>query len=114
MKSKGREGEDLAVKHLIKNDYKLKERNYRYKRGEVDIIAEKNEILCFIEVKLRNSNAFGDPETFVSEKQQELIIATAEHYIMERDWYKDIRFDIIAIKKKYQELELRHFEDAFY
>ncbi|WP_258103173.1 YraN family protein [Marinoscillum sp. MHG1-6] len=107
----GKYGEDRAVSHLEEKGFEILERNYRHGRGEIDIIGLwKNQLLVFFEVKLRKNNAFGEPETFVTENQQQHIINAAEEYIHGINWKKDIRFDIIAIK----ESELEHIEDAFY
>lgn len=112
---KGKYGEDLAVAWMQKQGYTIVARNYRYKRGEIDIIAKIADLLVFVEVKLRSSDSFGLPEESVSENQQNLIIHTAEQYIEEVDWEHDIRFDIVAIELKPQQSpQITYFEDAFY
>ena len=65
----GREGEDLAAQYLLKNGYQILERNYRYRKAEIDIIALKEETLAIVEVKSRTSSYFGSPESFVSQKK---------------------------------------------
>ncbi len=110
-KSKGKYGEDLAVSFLEKKGFEITERNYRYGRGEIDLIGIlENKLLVFVEVKLRKGNAYGEPETFVSNAQQKLIIKAAENYLFAINWKKDIRFDIISITRD----EILHIEDAFY
>ena len=110
-KNKGKYGEDLAVSYLRKKGFEIVERNYRFRKGEIDLITLlNNEVLVFIEVKLRKGDAYGDPETFVSRKQERLIIQAAEDYIFSINWQKDIRFDIISITGS----QLEHIEDAFY
>ncbi|MEQ8581811.1 MAG: YraN family protein [Marinoscillum sp.] len=110
-KNKGKYGEDLAVSYLRKKGFEIVERNYRFRKGEIDLITLlNNEVLVFIEVKLRKGDAYGDPETFVSRKQERLIIQAAEDYIFAINWQKDIRFDIISITGS----QLEHIEDAFY
>ena len=97
-KNKGKYGEDLAVSYLRKKGFEIVERNYRFRKGEIDLITLlNNEVLVFVEVKLRKGDAYGDPETFVSRKQERLIIQAAEDYIFAINWQKDIRFDIISI-----------------
>lgn len=109
--AKGKYGEDLAVSFLEEKGFEIIERNYRYKRGEIDIIAMfENVLLVFIEVKIRKNDDFGSPETFVSNKQQRLIISGAEDYVYAINWHKDIRFDIITITND----QIEHIEDAFY
>lgn len=108
----GSSGENLAAAHLEQMGYEIVERNYRYSRSEIDIIALKqNELLIFVEVKKRTNLAFGEPETFVSNDQKQRIMAAAESYIFAINWKKDIRFDIISID---QEDQLLHIKDAFY
>ncbi|MFY0607894.1 MAG: YraN family protein [Cyclobacteriaceae bacterium] len=110
-KTKGKYGEDLAVSFLEKKGFEIVERNYRHARGEIDLIGIlENKLLVFFEVKLRKGIAFGEPESFVSEAQQRLIIQVAEDYIYAINWQRDIRFDIISIIQD----EIVHLEDAFY
>lgn len=118
---KGAQGEDLAVTFLTKKGYEIVVRNYRYKRGEIDVIAKKvsddlkSKLLVFVEVKLRSYDAYGLPEETVSENQQNLIMTTAEYYIEEINWEYDIRFDIVAIQlRRGLPPLISHFEDVFY
>lgn len=111
-KELGQEGEQIAADYLAGKGYQIVRKNYRYKRAEVDIIAQLGNMLTFVEVKYRGSNAFGFPEEFVNEKKQELLQSAAENYVEERQWTGDIRFDIIAITRRGQ-LDVVHFEDAF-
>ena len=114
MKSKGKEGENLAVEYLLNHGYELLARNYRYKRGEVDVIVKKGKILCFVEVKLRSNVDFGHPEDFVSENQKSLIVAAADNFIYEINWHDDVRFDIVALSQNGAKVNIVHFKDAFY
>ena len=66
----GAEGENIALKHLEKNGYKILARNWKHQKEEIDIIAEKNNELAIIEVKTRRGNFFGEPEEFVSKTKQ--------------------------------------------
>ncbi len=110
-KTKGKIGEERAIKFLEENGFEIVEQNYRYQRAEVDIIALlNNDLLIFVEVKLRGNNVFGHPEEFVSETQQNLILNAAEDYIHAINWTGDVRFDIIAIDKN---KSIKHFVDAF-
>jgi putative endonuclease len=110
----GQAAEDLAAHHLKKQGFTIKARNYRYQRAEIDIIAQKSNLLLFVEVKARSNDQFGHPEAFVTPKQQLLVRAAAEHYIIAQDWNHPIRFDIIAIlQHNGNQSQLTHFEDAF-
>ncbi len=108
----GAEGEQLAVNFLINNGFEILDRNYRYKRAEVDIICRKEDFLVFVEVKFRKNNAFGEPEDFVNERKIELIQMASENYVDAINWNGNIRFDIISITKK-SIPEIEHLEDAF-
>ncbi|WP_242926120.1 YraN family protein [Pontibacter vulgaris] len=109
----GLNGESMAAAYLQEKGYTILSRNYRYKRAEIDIIAEKPGLLVFVEVKTRTSDKFGFPEEAVTMKKQELILAAAEEFILQKGWEQDIRFDIISITLS-NPPELHHIEDAFY
>ena len=104
-------GEQRAEEFLKGQGYKILNRNFRYGRHEIDIIARKGGILVFIEVKLRSSLKFGYPEEFVRPTQISSIRLAASRYLEETKWTNDIRFDIIGISASLG--ELTHFEDAF-
>ena len=104
----------MAVDYLETNGHQVLERNFRFKRSEIDVVSKLAELLCFTEVKYRSDDNFGEPEDFVSVNQQQKILEAASHFILEIDWHGDIRFDIIAIKEIKGRIEIKHFEDAFY
>ena len=107
----GKNAENYAVAYLIANGYTILHTNYRYGKGEIDIVASIKETLVFVEVKFRKNNTFGYPESFVTEAQQRRIISTAEAYIFDENWQGQIRFDIISIEGT---SKVTHFEDAFH
>lgn len=89
--------------------------NWRWQQKEVDIIAEDNGLLIFIEVKTRSDNYFGNPEDAVDYKKQDYLKSAAEEYMYQHPQYEEIRFDIISIITKKGVLqEIVHFEDAFF
>jgi putative endonuclease len=106
-------GEDLAIKILQSKDYEILERNYRYKRSEIDIIALHHNLLVFIEVKSLHSFQHGFPEERVNQAKVDKVMEAAEDYIHAINWQKDIRFDILSINLK-KPSEYLHIEDAFY
>ncbi|MCG8307827.1 MAG: YraN family protein [Cytophagales bacterium] len=112
-KELGLEGERFAANYLLKRGWKILETNYRSGRYEIDVIASKNGMLAFVEVKTRTNTSFGLPEEFVDRKKAANIMKGAERYIRKIDWKGNIRFDIISILKK-EWMEIEHFEDAFY
>lgn len=109
----GKKGEALAAQYLEDKGYQIRDRNYRYRRAEIDLIAQKDNLLVFVEVKARSGTAFGYPEDFVDEKQASRIISAADQYIRHINWNGGIRFDIIAVMMQ-TKLNIHHFEDAFY
>ena len=110
----GREAEDLAASYLQQKGFNILVRNYRYQKAEIDIIAQRGHCLAFVEVKARKSSSYGYPETFVSPAKQALIREAAENYIIEQDWTQAMRFDIIAVLQHNGNIQITHFEDAFY
>jgi putative endonuclease len=109
----GAEAEAKAADFLRDKGYEIIQSNYRYRRGEIDIIAKHSGLLIFVEVKARKSNRFGEPESFVDSKKHKMIIETADQYINENNWQRDIRFDVISVCSGEQE-SIEHFPDAFH
>jgi putative endonuclease len=114
MQTIGKKGEEAAAHYLSQKGFEILDRNYRFKRSEIDIICLKNDLMVFVEVKTRTSNFFGYPETFVSENQQRSILLAANEYIEAKNWKGGLRFDIIAILEKQGRAMVEHFKDAFY
>ena len=110
-KRKGKEGEDQAIAFLRTMGMRIRSRNFRSGRKEIDIIAQDGDCMLFVEVKNRINDKFGCPEDFVSQAQQERILEAAEDWILTNKWTGKIRFDIIAIS---QESGLKHIADAFF
>lgn len=95
----GKRGEAQAVKHLKAMGYKVLQTNYRGRRGEIDVVAEKGKTLVFIEVRTKASTAFGRPEESISSAKRAHLVATAHQYLQEhnaaeRDW----RIDLVAVE----------------
>jgi len=109
----GEKGEELAVEFLQKKGYKILERNWRFKKAEVDIISQKNDVLAVIEVKTRSSNYFGNPQDFVNPKKIQLLVEAINEYVTSKDLDIEVRFDIIAILKNKKTFDIEHLEDAF-
>jgi putative endonuclease len=97
-RSIGTEGETLATDFLTKKGYTILERNYRFGRGEIDIIAEQGSDLVFIEVKSRRSAQYGSPEESVTLKKESQLKRVADGYLLERGIEnQSCRFDVVAI-----------------
>ncbi|HBR11312.1 MAG TPA: endonuclease [Chryseobacterium sp.] len=110
----GKIAEDLAVDFLVRNQYKILARNFRYLKAEVDIIAEFDNQIIIVEVKARNTDAFLEPQEAVNKKKIRLLISAASYYIEENNIEKEVRFDIISVlPNKQKTLEIHHITDAF-
>ncbi len=110
----GTRGEDLAVAYLLARGYRLLERNYRFERGEIDIVMEDGRDLVFVEVKARTSRAFGDPQDAVTDGKRRQLRKVAEGFVFERQADgKSCRFDVIAIRWERGEPVITHLENAF-
>lgn len=110
----GKEGEKLAAAYLVKKGYLILYCNYRFMKAEIDIIAQKGNIIAIIEVKSRSSVYFENIAETVSKKKIMLLVSAADYYINTNKLDKEVRFDIITILKENNKFLIEHFEDAFY
>jgi len=110
----GKLGEQKATDFLIKKGYTIKEKNYRYLKAELDIIAQKEAVLAVVEVKSRSSEFLENIADTVNQKKIRLLVAAADHYVVEHNLDVDVRFDIITIRKKGTTFKLEHLKNAFY
>ena len=111
----GTTGEVIAADYLQKEGFRILAKNFRYKKAEIDLIAQKDKLLIFVEIKTRSSDKFGFPEEFVSNRKIELFLMAAEEFILQKDWMHDIRFDIISISASGNgNFNIHHIEDAFH
>jgi putative endonuclease len=110
----GQEEEEIAMEHLRSQGLEILETNYRYERGEVDIVAQEGEVLVFCEVKLRKSDAYGPPEYAVTRRKQAQIRRVALGYLADHN-IRDTacRFDVVAIERKGSRMDIRHMRNAF-
>jgi putative endonuclease len=113
-KELGKKGEEVAIRFLKKRGYRIIEKNYVCKMGEMDIIAREKDTLAFIEVKTRTSTEFGPPQLAVNSSKQKQLSKVALNYLKEKK-LEDVkaRFDVVAILlgQKGEEIEL--IRDAF-
>lgn len=110
----GKKGESLASQFLIKQGYTILATNWVWAHREIDILAQKDNVLVVVEVKTRTSSAFGEPEAFVSKAKQKLLIEAVNQFAARNKLEHEIRFDIISIIFKGTTHQLHHIEDAFY
>ncbi|WGH74911.1 YraN family protein [Tenacibaculum tangerinum] len=109
----GKKGEQLAIDYLIENGYVIVEKNYRFQKAEVDIMAKKGSVLAIVEVKTRSTAYFGNPQDFVNPKKIKLLVTAVDAYVTKRNLDVEIRFDIIAIIKEQHKFTIEHIKDAF-
>ena len=111
----GKEGEDLAINYLKKKGYKILERNFRCRMGEIDIIALHKGTTVFIEVKTRSDYSFGIPEDSINKRKQRHMIMSALSYIKYKNLPQDgkLRFDVIGIDYGKGKPVINLIQDAF-
>lgn len=115
-KELGSKGEDIAVRFLKKKGYKIIKRNYKCKYGEIDIIAERDNITAFIEVRTMQAEKFGIPQDFITNIKTDHISKSALNYIKEENLFdRSCRFDLMAINLSdtLSEPKIEHIENAF-
>ena len=117
----GQRGEQLAADYLIQKNYTILDRNWRYGRAEIDIVAMDGATLVFAEVKTRSDDLFERPESAVDDKKRRLLARAAVAYMRKIGHEWAIRFDIVAVVLKHfsEKVEtdvffIDHFEDAFF
>lgn len=94
----GAEYEAAAAAWLETKGYRILERNYRTRLGEIDLIAEEGATLCFIEVKYRSGTGYGMPAEAVTPHKQQKILAVSRHYLTDHGcWERSIRYDVVEI-----------------
>lgn len=105
-------GEDLAVSYMTNKGYEILCRNYLKPYGEIDIIALKDDIICFVEVKTRKSSQFSYPREAVNYHKQQRIIKASQMYMMENNINNYlIRFDVVEVLTESR--KINYIENAF-
>jgi len=110
----GEEGEEIAARFLVEKGYRIREKNYRYRKAEIDIIAQKDDILAIVEVRARSTDHIIPIADTVNPKKIQLLIKGANHYVTSRGLDVEVRFDIITILKNEMDFKIEHLESAFY
>ena len=112
----GKEGEDIAAKYLTEKGFEIVERNFYYSNhGEIDIVANHNNQLVFIEVKSRLNLEYGEPEYAITRKKIKQIKKVAELYLFDKEIEEvDCRFDVVAVLlEDKSNPKITHYENAF-
>lgn len=110
----GKEGEKVAADFLKKEGYTILQANYVFQKAEIDIIAQKGNILAVVEVKTRTTLDFGLPQDFVKPKKIQLLVKAVNQFVEDNDLDAEVRFDIVAIHKKRDGYDIEHLIDAFF
>jgi putative endonuclease len=110
----GLRGEQIATDYLEQKNYKILDRNWRYGRAEIDIVAMDGATLVFAEVKTRSNDLFERPESAVDDKKRRLLARAAVAYMRKIGHEWAIRFDILAVILRGDIFFIDHFEDAFF
>jgi putative endonuclease len=110
---KGKKGEDQALDFLLTQGYRLITRNYTSLNAEIDLIVQKEDLLVFVEVRVKATADYGYPEQSLSRAKINAIKRGAAAFLFQRSLPEKVRFDMISIVE-YPRWELTHFEDAFF
>lgn len=110
----GETAESSAAQYLLERGYRLRERNFKTRLGEVDLVVERESTVAFVEVRYRRSAAWGSPEATVGKlKRRKLILAALEYVQRHRLENRALRFDVLSISQARGRLRFEHFENAF-
>ncbi len=110
----GVKGEQIAENFLVKKGYGILHRNWCSGKKEIDLIAEKDGLLIFVEVKTRSATAFGFPEEAVDARKQAFLRFAAAAYLELNPHFEQMQFDVVSVRLSGEAVtEIIHFEDAF-
>lgn len=112
----GRQGERFAAEYLVKNHFTIRAKNYFSRFGEIDIVAQKDDLLIFCEVRSRHIGSLASPVETVDKRKQRKIIKTAYLYLLENPVDLQPRFDVIAVifEDCCRVKSINHIENAFF
>ena len=114
---RGRWGEELAAEFLRRRGCRIVETNWRCRYGELDLVAVDGPYLCFVEVKLRKSSAYGGAGEFVDRRKQERLRTAALLYLAQHPTQLQPRFDVMEIYapqgRETRRPEIHYWENAF-
>lgn len=110
----GGRSEQLVAEALERDGYTVRERNVRCRFGELDIVAEKDALLCFVEVRSRSTDAQGDPALTVSRaKQRKVVLSAMEWLQRHRLFEREIRFDVASVVGRGKDAQVELIPGAF-
>jgi len=109
----GNEGEIMAQNFLVAKGYKLLHTNWTSGKLELDIVAQKDDLLVVVEVKTRSTDTFEHPQEAITLRKIKNIVNATHDYIFTFDWMGETRFDVISVIPDGQQFRIEHIEDAF-
>ena len=110
----GKLAEDMAAEFLVRKNYRILARNFRYQKAEIDIVAEFDDLIVVTEVKARSYNTVIEPQEAVTKKKIKSIVMCTDFFMQDRTIDKEVRFDIITVLPDEKGvLQLTHIQDAF-
>ena len=113
-KNLGNAGENFAASYLEQRGYKILARNFRVRSAEIDIIAELDSVIIFVEVKTRSSDKYGLPIEAVNFRKQQKIIEAASVFLQDEKYLDSAcRFDVVEVYSDGVKFSARHIENAF-
>lgn len=110
----GKKGEEEAVRFLTLKGYDILDRNWRFNKLEIDIVARHKQKLVIVEVKARGTGIWGNPEDAVTKGKIKFLAEATEAYIEEHDINLEVRFDIVSILFEHGTFSIEHIEEAFH
>jgi putative endonuclease len=110
----GNEAEEAAAQFLESAGYRIRARNFLARGGELDIVAEKEETLCFVEVRMRSTSVWGDPSQTITRAKQRKVVRAALHFLAKtRQTDRMLRFDVISVVGRGAAAKVEHIPNAF-
>jgi len=110
----GKKGEEVAAEYLKKKGYRILTQNFRVKGGELDIVAEKNGEIVFVEVRARSSNAIVSPAESITQEKRRRLRRAAEIFLVSKGLdLHPCRFDFIFVVKNNKKFEIEHLENVY-
>ncbi|WP_075591039.1 YraN family protein [Labilibacter marinus] len=110
----GKEGEERAAVYFASEGYKILERNWRYHPKEIDLIAQKDDLLIIAEIKTRSTEDWEHPQESITNSKIRFLVDATEAYIMENDIDLEVRFDVVSVIPDGTTWKIDHIKEAFY
>ncbi len=110
----GKKGEDFTCTHLLSAGKKILCRNYRAKKGEIDIVVHDGDTIVFVEVKTRSGALYGTPGEAVTYRKQQMLVQTARWYLAQNNLFSyNVRFDVAEVFWENGNMRMNYIENAF-